>query len=309
MQKRTLALVGMLLISTLLVACLGAYLKFEVLRPFGLFQEKNLIELPFAVMRDPAAQFALKNARQEETEPPAETPTEPVFVLDYERSAVTLNRPMKLRFPFQTIIPIVKAPPVVVTEEWFDDALFIGDSRVAGLRDYARLGKADYFCSVGLTVFDAVKIKLSDKNFSTTNLETLLRTKRYGKVYISLGLNDCGYPSDMLMKGFKTLINTVQENQPDAVVVLHGMIAVGRKKASSKWYFSMDNLNKINVAISELADGDKIRYIDANDHFADEEGYLPSWRSSDGCHFDVAGYREWAQWILDNASTLNISFG
>ena len=163
MQKRTLALVGMLLISTLLVACLGAYLKFEVLRPFGLFQEKNLIELPFAVMRDPAAQFALKNARQEETEPPAETPTEPVFVLDYERSAVTLHRPMKLRFPFQTIIPIVKAPPVVVTEEWFDDALFIGDSRVVGLRDYARLGKADYFCSVGLTVFDAVKIKLSDK--------------------------------------------------------------------------------------------------------------------------------------------------
>jgi lysophospholipase L1-like esterase len=71
----------------------------------------------------------------------------------------------------------------------------------------------------------------------------------------------------------------------------------------------MENLNKINKAISELADGEMIRYIDANDHFADEEGYLPSWRSSDGCHFDIAGYREWSQWILDNASTLNISFG
>lgn len=309
MQKRTFALVLMLLVSTLLVAGLGAYLKYEVLQPFGLFQEKSLIELPFAVMRDPAAQFALKNLRQEETEPPTEAPTEPAATSGYDQSAVAVSRPMELRFPFQTIIPIVTEPPVVVTEDWFDDALFIGDSRVVGLRDYARLGKADYFCSVGLTVFDAVKIKLSDKNFSATNLETLLRTKRYGKVYISLGLNDCGYPSDMLMRGFETLIDTVQENQPDAVIVLHGMIAVGRKKASSKWYFSMDNLNKINEAISELADGDKIRYIDANEHFADEEGYLPSWRSSDGCHFDVAGYREWAQWILDNASTLNISFG
>lgn len=309
MQKRTFALVLMLLVSTLLVAGLGAYLKYEVLQPFGLFQEKSLIELPFAVMRDPAAQFALKNLRQEETEPPTEALTEPAATSGYDQSAVAVSRPMKLRFPFQTIIPIVTEPPVVVTEDWFDDALFIGDSRVVGLRDYARLGKADYFCSVGLTVFDAVKIKLSDKNFSATNLETLLRTKRYGKVYISLGLNDCGYPSDMLMRGFETLIDTVQENQPDAVIVLHGMIAVGRRKASSKWYFSMDNLNKINEAISELADGDKIRYIDANEHFADEEGYLPSWRSSDGCHFDVAGYREWAQWILDNASTLNISFG
>ena len=309
MQKRTFALVLMLLVSTLLVAGLGSYLKYEVLQPFGLFQEKSLIELPFAVMRDPAAQFALKNLRQEETEPPTEAPTEPEAASGYDQSAVAVSRPMELRFPFQTIIPIVTEPPVVVTEDWFDDALFIGDSRVVGLRDYARLGKADYFCSVGLTVFDAVKIKLSDKNFSATNLETLLRTKRYGKVYISLGLNDCGYPSDMLMRGFETLIDTVQENQPDAVIVLHGMIAVGRKKASSKWYFSMDNLNKINEAISELADGDKIRYIDANEYFADEEGYLPTWRSSDGCHFDVAGYREWAQWILDNASTLNISFG
>lgn len=309
MQKRTLALVGILLVTTLLVAGLGAYLKYEIFQPFGLFQDKSLIELPFAMTKDPAAQFALRNLHQQETEVPTEEPTEPADTLSYERVAALADREMELRFPFQTIVPIVTEPPVVVTEEWFDDALFIGDSRVVGLRDYARLGKADYFCSVGLTVFDAVKVKLSDKNFTTRNLASLLGSKQYGKVYISLGLNECGYPIDLLTKGFQTLIDTVQEQQPDAIIVLHGMIAVSRKKASSKWYFSIENLNKINKAISELADGEKIRYIDANDHFADEEGYLPSWRSSDGCHFDIAGYREWSQWILDNASTLNISFG
>ena len=38
-------------------------------------------------------------------------------------------------------------------ESWFDDALFIGESRTAGLQGYGRLGKADYFCGEGLTVY------------------------------------------------------------------------------------------------------------------------------------------------------------
>lgn len=87
------------------------------------------------------------------------------------------------------------------------------------------------------------------------------------------------------------------------------MITVSRRKASSEWYFSLENLNKVNKGISELANGSTILYIDANERYADEEGYLPSDLTADGCHFDKAGYRDWAQWIYENAKTLSISFG
>ena len=49
--------------------------------------------------------------------------------------------------------PEVTEPVYVELEEsWFDDALFIGDSRTAGLKNYYRLGKADYFTKIGMNI-------------------------------------------------------------------------------------------------------------------------------------------------------------
>lgn len=312
MQKRLLILLSMLLATTILVMCFALYLEIEFFEPVGLFREKSLIEIPFAATKDPAARFAMKNHRDKEAGEPTQTqtepPTEPPVIPEFEQSAAVTSRPLEVRFPFQSLVDI-DLSYAEVTENWFDDVLFIGDSRTVGLRDYARLGNADYFCSIGMTVFDALELSLSDQNFDSTNLVTLLQSKRYNKIYICLGLNECGYPYDLLMEGYQTLVNTVQKYQPNAVVILHAMITVSRRKASSEWYFSLENLNKVNKGISDLSNGETILYIDANERYADEEGYLPSDLTADGCHFDKAGYRDWAQWIYENAKTLNISFG
>jgi hypothetical protein len=312
MQKRLLILLSMLLATTILVLCFALYLEIEFFEPVGLFQDKNLIEIPFASMKDPAARFAMNNYRREGTEQPTEEPTQPPTqppeIPKFEQSDAIASRPLEVRLPFETLVNI-DLSYAEVTESWFDDVLFIGDSRTVGLRDYARLGKADYFCSIGMTVFDALELSLSDQNFDSTNLVTLLQSKRYNKIYICLGLNECGYPYDLLMEGYETLVKTVQKYQPNAVVILQAMITVSRRKASSEWYFSLENLNKVNKGISELANGSTILYIDANERYADEEGYLPSDLTADGCHFDKAGYRDWAQWIYENAKTLSISFG
>ena len=312
MQKKLFVLLGLLLISTILFAGIGAYLRMEYLEPFGLLSDKNLIEIPFVVMKDPAAQFAVEYMKKaQETEPAPETQapeTEPQATEPAETAELPDSIPETTPVVAPTEVPADQSY-VEVTEDWFNDVLFIGDSRTVGLRDYARLGNADYFCSIGMTVFDATKQELSDLNFEQTNLEKLLQTKRYHKIYISLGLNESGAPYDLLMEGYGALMDMVRKNQPDATIILHAMITVSRKKAASEWYFSLENLDKINSGIRQFADGDKIRYIDANGYFADEEGYLPEGLMHDGCHFYKSGYQDWAKWILENAKTLDISFG
>lgn len=300
MRKKLLVLLGLLLISTIIFMCIGGYLRVAYLEKVGLFQEKRLIEIPFAVMKDPVARFAIARAgtNEMETEPPKET--KPAEMVKIQRDAFA---------PLPNLVYPTEAPYVEITEDWFNDALFIGDSRTVGLRDYARLGDADYFCSIGMTVFDAREQVLSDLDFEACNLETLLRSKRYHKVYICLGLNESGAPYDLLMEGYGELVDLVRTCQPDATVILHGIITVSRKKAASEWYFALENLNRINQGIQQFADGNKIRYIDANGYYADEEGYMPEGLTHDGCHFDKAGYRGWANWIFENAKTLDISFG
>ena len=299
MQKRLSILLYMLILSTLVVALTGTYLKFEVLEPVRLHTDKSVIEVPFVVIKDPAARFALQLKRGE--------------VLSTEASTLQ-NVPTQTEPDIQETMPTETQVPIdplyfEITENWFDDVLFIGDSRTVGLRDYARLGKADYFCSVGMSVFKVLETAESDDNFPKMKLEQLLREKKYNKIYISLGLNDCQAPYELVMSGYELLVNTVRQLQPNAVIILQSMITLSREKAASETYFSLENIQKMNTGFREFADDDTILYIDANEYYADEEGYLPDGRAWDGCHFDVSGYEEWAQWILNNAKSLNISFG
>ena len=82
-------------------------------------------------------------------------------------------------------------PPEFVTVDkgYWNDALFIGDSRMIGLAEYTDLGDAHVFAKNGLSSFNA----LTSKNAMPSPQEYLtemLEQNTYGKVYIMLGLNE-----------------------------------------------------------------------------------------------------------------------
>lgn len=295
MKKMTLTLVFMLVLSSLLMACLGAYLKYELLQPLGLFEDKSIMEVPFMLIADPGAQYTLEymQAKSEETQPPETEPPQ--------------TEPPETEPPTEAPTEPPTEPPVIeVDESWFDDVLFIGDSRTVGLRDYARIGNAEYFCAVGMKVFKVRETWAMDKTFPYTTLEDLLSERTYGKIYISLGMNDCANDQDSFASSYQELVEWIREMQPDAVIILQGIMAVTEWKNEMYWYFSMENLNAMNERIRAIADGDRIRYIDVNEWIANEEGYLPDEMAGDGCHLYFEGYNAWAQWIFDTAGDLRI---
>lgn len=211
-----------------------------------------------------------------------------------------------------TTPPETTEPPVIdpyagaVADSWYDNTLFIGDSRTAGLRDYARTGNADYFCSVGLSVFNYEKQSISDTNFEKQTLESLLSTKTYDKIFVNLGINECGYPTSSLMNSYTELVNFIREKQPEAKIILQGILVVSQNYASGKSYFSPDHIAEINGKIEALADGIHIYYIDINDSFANVDGYLNTSITSDGCHLTKAGYIDWAKFISVDVGALGI---
>ena len=54
-------------------------------------------------------------------------------------------------YPEQSPEPEQPSDPAPVP---MNDALFIGDSRTVGLMEYSGISEADFFCSVGMSVFD-----------------------------------------------------------------------------------------------------------------------------------------------------------
>ncbi len=335
MKKRFALLASLIIASAAMVAGIGAYLKYEVIRPLNLpdYGDKSIFELPFLVYSDPVLQFMLEHAEQMQRPPkptdfpvpttastPAATggttspqPTDPTHtagplpstdpVPPPTTSSTTAPPPPPTQSPGG---PNFNYPGPAVNDAWFDNTLFIGDSRVVGLREFARSGKADYFCDVGMNVFNASSKQLSDKGFSKQTLSSLLSSRKYDKIFIAFGLNESGYPYSSFTWQYENFVKEVRRQQPDAVIILMGVMSVTRKFAATANYFQPSHLAKMSAFIKSLADGKKTFYVDVNEYFADSEGYLYTSLTNDGHHPTGNGYREWRRWIAYICGTLKI---
>ena len=81
---------------------------------------------------------------------------------------------------------------IQVDDSYFDDAVFIGDSRTVGLHDYGGLDHSDFYATVGMNIYDLWKDAFCEVNGKKVTLEEALRAKQYKKVYFQIGINEMG---------------------------------------------------------------------------------------------------------------------
>lgn len=296
MKNKLLTLTCLLIVTAILIGGLGAYLKYEVLRPLDLFQDQSIFAVPFMLLADDASQYTLQRMAQKEIEPPETEPPEPVEPETQPIETLPVEEE-------ETQPPTEPPEPVEIDETWFDDALFIGDSRAVGLRDYARIGKAHYFCEVGMTVFKVLNNYAYDYTFGGSNLDKVLQKYTYGKIFIHLGLNECCNDQDLVIEQFQAVIDFIRERQPDTEIWIMSVMSVTEEKAQSR-LFKLELIYGLNYRLKELAAEYGLHYIDTNEWAADEEGYLREDIRSDGAHLTVDGYRAWSQWILEKVEAL-----
>lgn len=190
-------------------------------------------------------------------------------------------------YPFET-----------VTEDYFDDALFIGDSRTVGLRDYTDLAEhADFYCETSLTIYKVLEESFKGKG---TILEALSK-KNYGKIYLMVGINELGRgTTEDFMAKYTEVVDTLHELCPDAKIMIQGIMHVSEKKSSSDAIFNNSNINARNNAIATLADNVHFFYIDMNEAVCDENGNLNAEYTHDQIHL-LGMYNDlWKQFLLEH---------
>lgn len=174
---------------------------------------------------------------------------------------------------------------------YFDNALFIGDSRTVGIRDYGSLGNADFFCREGLSTNEA---KNSSASSGDGDLGNMLSSGKYKKIYIMLGINEIGNDYDSTFANYRALLENVRAKAPDAVVYLQANMHVTYDAQTSS--INNERINELNRRISSLADNSKVFYIDINPVFDDKDGNLEAGYTSDGVHVLGAIYQNWSEW-------------
>ncbi len=192
-------------------------------------------------------------------------------------------------------------------EDYFDDALFIGDSRTVGLFEYGHIeDRAQFYAQTSLMIYEVMEnpkaiVKTDDERESVT-VEEALSEKQFGKIYIMLGLNEMGFGTpESFGKAYGAVISRIRELQPDAVIYIQSIMHVASEKNETDSVYNNANIDLRNRPLMQLADNQNVFYLDINEALCDETGCLVSDWTFDQVHLKAAYYQVWKDYLLDHA--------
>lgn len=195
-----------------------------------------------------------------------------------------------------------------VTEDYFNDAVFIGDSRTQGMFEYGGISdRADFLCKTSLSIYDIVKKPkaiVKGENGQKITVMEALEKKQYGKVYLMLGINELGTGSaEYFYDEYARVVEEIRKLQPDAVIYVQGIMRVTASKSSTDKIFNNEKINERNEKLKELDNGKDIVYLEINDVVSDEEGGLYEDWTFDHIHLKAKYYQVWKEYLLQNGAT------
>ncbi len=190
-------------------------------------------------------------------------------------------------------------------DSYFNDALFIGDSRTVGLMYWGGLETCtNFFCKESMSIFNVTKKDLDYQGWNgesgTTNLDTLLQDHTYGKIYLCLGINEMNRFVLDYYNEYRAVVQHIRELQPNAIIYIEGNMHVAGPLSFTDSIFNNTNLVQRNAAIASLANGRDIFYIDMNSVFTDGDGNLIAEYTNDDIHVKAAYYPIWADFLRQN---------
>jgi len=187
-----------------------------------------------------------------------------------------------------------------VAQSYFDDAVFLGDSRTEGLKLYSGWDNCDFLSDVGMTIYDCLDRDIEYRNISHTTAREILTTNHYGKIYIMLGINECGSNIDTYINKYTEVVDQIHKWQPDAIIIVQSIMCVGAQKSASHASINNPNLARRNERLSELANDFYIYYLDINPAVSDENGNLREGYSFDQVHLYAKYYSLWCDYLLEH---------
>lgn len=187
------------------------------------------------------------------------------------------------------------------TDDYFQDACFIGDSRTVGISAYSGIENAVFLCKTSLSIYDYEKPKVM-YNDEKKSVRDVLGEQQFGKIYLMVGINECGTgTAQSFFEHYRDVVNDIRKLQPDALIFIQGNLFITEQKSSESTSITNENLAERNALIATLANQKDIFYIDINESSLCEDGALVSDYTWDQVHIKAQYYPIWKDFLLNHA--------
>lgn len=187
-----------------------------------------------------------------------------------------------------------------VDDKYYENSIFIGDSRIAGLHDYSGWENTTFCYKIGLNVYRMMTDTIIT-NTGKSTIPEVLSERQYENVYIMIGINELGIGTvEDFSNTYKENLDIIRELQPDARIILMGIMFETAEYSEADDVYNNDNINARNGAIARLANGKDIMYLDVNPAVTDESGGVRADISFDGVHLIAKYYYLWTDYMYSH---------
>lgn len=311
MQRRKLALTAMAAVSITLMT--GVAVAFAVMLVLNRKPEEQNNHSDTIVTID--------TGQSNQTSPPTTTSAESkAEITGTAADATTADTAESAVSDFHTPLenydytkPVPKSRSVDVS--YYDDALFIGDSRTEGFRLYAGLNNATYYAVKGLTASTAftepfiaptgdMKIPdgaVADPDGKLTVAQALEYDGRFGKIYIMFGINELGWKNvSAFIDRYKSLVELTRKYHPDAFIYVQLILPVSKSKSDSDNIYNNDRITMFNNLIAQMCADEKVFCVNAPEAVAGADGALPEDAGVDGVHMKRSYCELWRDYLTSH---------
>ena len=192
-----------------------------------------------------------------------------------------------------------------VEDDYFADAVFIGDSRIVGMYEYGGLEEISaFYASTGLSVhklFTSAVVAVEGQKKKIT-IEEALSQEQFAKVYLMVGINEMGTGTvESFLEKYAECVAHIRELQPDAVIYLQSIMKVTEERSLQGDYITNEGIDSRNEGIAAMADNENIFYLDVNPPVCDETGAMVADYTYDGVHLKAQYIALWKDFLKCHA--------
>ena len=218
------------------------------------------------------------------------------------------NRVTHMNAMTETVYP---AQTDAVSDAYFGDAIFIGNSLFVGLQKSAVIN-ANFHASIGMSVqqfFTKENVISPDGEMAddatplrVSVAEALARDNDFNRIYLMFGINELGWNSaNAFVTLYEQVIDTILSIRPDTVIYVQHILPVNEAIYTSGTdvspFINNERIAQFNQAISAMAERKQIVCLTPGEIFSDENGQLFADATTDGIHLNGVYLRKWVDYL------------
>ncbi len=220
-----------------------------------------------------------------------------------------------------TIFPAIQTDPVNILSsnssnlslpsngrvylDYFDDALFIGDSLGDGFREYqgtTGIDTATFFTNVSLqpvSFLDGNYISLPSYDSPVEPMSEISAINP-GKIYVILGTNAMHLSEEELLNDYSLLIDELKIAAPNAIIYINSILPVTAEKSAEEDKYNPEKIARLNNSLAKISSQKSVYFLNVQEIFITSDGHLNDDLDYDGIHLTPTGYKMWTDYLISH---------